>query len=70
MAAILRWFHKDGVRHRAFIRYSETHAHRELVVASSGWQAAKPATRDTLEAYTEDELVRIAATMKTSTLAN
>ena len=64
MAAILRWFDKDGVRHRAYMRYSEATARRELVVAGRDWQGAKPATRDTVEAYTEDELVRIATSLR------
>ena len=70
MAAILRWFHRDGVRHRAYMRYSEVTARRELVVAGLDWEAAKPATRETLEAYTEDELVRIAATLHAITMSN
>ena len=64
MAAILRWFHADGVRHRAYIRRSDA-ATAELVVAARDWQASKLASRHSLDEYTDDELIRIAHTLRT-----
>ena len=64
MAAILRWFHADGVRHRAYMRYDESAGRRELVVATAQWQASGDATRDTLEQYTDEELISVARQLR------
>jgi hypothetical protein len=65
MAAILRWFQADGVRHRAYIRRGDA-ATPELVVAAHDWQASKVTTRRDLDEYTDDELIRIARTLRTA----
>ena len=63
MAAILRWFQADGVRHRAYIRRGDA-ATPELVIAARDWQASKVTTRPTLDEYSDDELIRIVQTLR------
>ncbi|HUF50905.1 MAG TPA: hypothetical protein VMN60_08740 [Longimicrobiales bacterium] len=58
----MRWFHADGVRHRAYFRSSDSD--RELVVAAPDWEAVKTPTRANLEEYSDDELVLIARRLR------
>jgi hypothetical protein len=61
MSLILRWFHDNGERHRAFFRQTATSSGRELVIAGRDWEYAEPEPRvGRLEDLSEDALVGMA----------
>jgi hypothetical protein len=61
MSLILRWFHDNGERHRAFFRQTERAGGRELVIAGRGWEHTIPdADAGRLEDLSDDTLVRLA----------
>jgi hypothetical protein len=63
MATILRWFHAEGVRHRAYIRRDDA-ATPELVIAGRDWQVSKVTTHPTLDEYSDDELIHLVQTLR------
>jgi hypothetical protein len=61
MSLILRWFHDDGERCRAYFRYLDGAGGRELVIAGRDWEHAAPQPHaERLEDYSEETLVDLA----------